>query len=113
MSEDIYKELIDEKFKGVHARIDANYENLEIKQDSNHDEVKAVLKQILDQTKKTNGRVTELEGSSVDLEEFNKLANDLNFFRVIGKYPKMAMLAVFGLCGLTIILGLGTIFKIF
>lgn len=44
------KQLLDEMIKGVNARID-----------STHEIVMLQLEQILEQTKKTNGRVTKLE----------------------------------------------------
>ena len=98
--EELEEQLEMERFKGVYAKIESNNEAVNKKIDSNHNETQLILRQNLDQTIKTNGRVTKLE-------------NETQFFRTIGKYPRMAMLAVVGLCGLTIILGLGTIFKVF
>lgn len=67
------KELIEEKFKNVYLRID-----------SNHSEVKLLLEQILNQTLKTNGRVTSLEEQT-------------EYVRLIPKYKKIIGLAILGL----------------
>jgi hypothetical protein len=68
----IDKELIEEKFKNVRAEIN-----------SNHMETTMLLKQILDQAKRTNGRVTVLE-------------EETRFARNITKYPKLTWLAILG-----------------
>ena len=68
----IDKELIEEKFKNVRAEIN-----------SNHVETTLLLKQILEQAKRTNGRVTVLE-------------EETRFMRNITKYPKLTWLALLG-----------------
>jgi hypothetical protein len=72
--EDKLQEGLDkEKFGRVYDRIE-----------SNHNEVLFKLEKILEQTTKTNGRVTLLEAET-------------RFIRAITRYPKIAVLAFIGL----------------
>jgi hypothetical protein len=67
------RELIDEKFKGVHARIDAS-----------HDIIMLELRAIKEQTMKTNGRVTCLE-------------NETKFTRMMERRPVMIVIFILGI----------------
>lgn len=75
----INKELINEKFTGVYARIDANQTLLEkqmqLNHDSIHDQLKLLIdlqKETRDQAKLTNGRVTKLEIETAIVKWLNK-----------------------------------------
>lgn len=89
--QELQEKLDNSRFSGVYAKIDANYELVNLKQDSNHKETTIILKQILEQTKKTNGRVTCLE-------------KETQFTRTLTKYPKLTGLAFIG----TIVIGIAS-----
>lgn len=97
---DLQQELEKERFKGVYKTIDANYELVNEKIDTNHKETTIILKQILEQTKKTNGRVTCLE-------------EETRFTRTVTKYPKLSALAFVGLIVVGVATGIVGIIKIF
>lgn len=68
------KELIQEKFRGVYARLDANNQLL-------HQELKFItelLQKTHDQTSQTNGRVTRLENSHDRRDEYIDEMRDYN-----------------------------------
>jgi hypothetical protein len=89
MDEKDYQEKLEsERFRGVYSKIDANYTIVNDKLDHIHELTMEKLEKILDQTTKTNGRVTLLE-------------KETRFSRTITKYPKLSMLAVIGIIALT------------
>ena len=57
----LYNEILDSKLSGLETKISLKIENLHDKVDSMHE----MTNQILEQTKKTNGRVTALESFKV------------------------------------------------
>lgn len=79
------KELIDEKFKGLHTLLNARFENIDDR-----------LDRIETQTTKTNGRVNELEKKELThimtcpqtkkIEDINTRLEDVYF---VLKYPKL------------------------
>ena len=101
-----FKELMNEKFKSVHAKIDLQFSS-----------IKGVLESIDTQTKKTNGRVLKLEDTVYNLqlsdalksvncpqhlsrikeiedeiETFKvKINSDLEEYNFFKKYPKIAI----------------------
>lgn len=83
------KELIEEKFKNVYLSIEKN-----------HNETTILLEKILEQTLKTNGRVTEIEDHYVVKEDFLKERKETHFFRTLTKYPKLTLFAVIGIASL-------------
>ena len=89
------RELIEEKFKGVYLH-----------QQSNFDLINQKLEQIHDQTKKTNGRVTSLEGDFTDYKK------DMIFLHYISKKPILLALIVLGIIFLASILDINDLFKL-
>ena len=65
---DIERENIVLKITAVKSMVEALDTTLKLKLDSNHDEFRLILNQILEQTTKTNGRVTKLEGKVDKIE---------------------------------------------
>ena len=92
-----YRLYLEEKFEGLHKEIRANDINV-------HDKLDALI----DQTTRTNNRVTHLEGEKeeylktrVSTEMLNKVCDkievidkDLNEYRIVKKYPKLVILIV-------------------
>ena len=77
------KELIEEKFTGIHALIQANYDVNNIQHNALMEKLEAVHCQAL----KTNGRVTNLE-------------NETKFFRYLQRNPKASVII-----GILLVLG--------
>lgn len=94
-----FKETIDEKFRGVYSRIDANNETTHI-----------LLKQILEQTQKTNGRVTKLESEMTESKikeathfqscpvqkRLDEINDELLEYRMLKKYPTIVQWLIVG-----------------
>lgn len=92
-------ELIEEKFRGMAALMNAHFENLEDR-----------LERIEEQTKKTNGRVTASENKIIDLEKkelthiqtcpqapkIEKINEELAEYKMFKKYPKIALALIAG-----------------
>jgi hypothetical protein len=129
---DILKELFDEKFKGIHLQLDAEFRVLNSRMTTQDVE----LAYVKAQTTKTNGRVTELEKTVhlVELDEnkhilncpqkevleridkkidekkadteaqFKELNVDLREYRFFKKYPKIAI-GVFAFASLVMVIG--------
>jgi hypothetical protein len=70
---DIERENIDLKITAVKLMVEALDTTLNLKLDNNHDEFKLILNQILEQTTKTNGRVTKLESKVDHIEKQNDI----------------------------------------
>lgn len=96
---DLLGSLFDEKFKGIHVKMDAEFSV-----------INAELKQIKNQVTLTNSRVTHLEENVVSLKlkevshftdcpnvlKIENIGNELIEYRIFKKYPKIAigMLAI-------------------
>ena len=101
-----YRDLLNEKFSRVYAQMDANFDLIHEK-----------LKNIEDQTKKTNGRVNKLEDEVeiIKLNEKDHLINcpqtykieriedNLLEYKFMKKYPKISIIAM-GIFGITLII---------
>lgn len=98
--------LMEEKFKGVIALIQANGDVQNIKFEKIFDK----LDSIETQTTKTNGRVTKLEDKVFELEKrdlthinncpqtvkIEKINEELLEYKMIKKYPKFFMIGIAG-----------------
>jgi hypothetical protein len=80
-------DLIEEKFKGLASLINARFENVEDR-----------LDRIEEQTKKTNGRVTELEQKELthiitcpNVPKIEKINEELTEYKMFKKYPKIGL----------------------
>lgn len=80
-------ELIEEKFRGMAALMNAHFENLEDR-----------LERIEEQTTKTNGRVTELEKKELThiqscpvAPKVEKINEELAEYKMFKKYPKIGI----------------------
>lgn len=105
------KELIEEKFKGLHALLHARFENVEDR-----------LDRIEEQTTKTNGRVTKLEDKQhaseiiaathvincPNVSKIKAIEDDLLEYKFSKKYPKIFYGGIF----IIIIISILTIFDI-
>lgn len=100
--EDAIQQLERERFKSVYLKIDSNYELTNKKIDANHNEVKIILNQILDQTKRTNGRVTKIEDVTIPLlkEDLEKEKAETSFIRFMTKNKKVAIFSIIGVIAL-------------
>jgi hypothetical protein len=85
-------ELIEEKFKGLTSLMNAHFENVDDR-----------LERIEEQTKKTNGRVTELEKKELthiqncpQTEKIEKINEELAEYKMFKKYPKIALALIAG-----------------
>lgn len=80
-------ELIEEKFKGLTTLMNAHFENVDER-----------LDRIEEQTKKTNGRVTELEHKELthiincpQTAKIEKINEELTEYKMFKKYPKIGL----------------------
>jgi hypothetical protein len=95
------KEALDkEQHKGIILMINALEENMNLKIDTNHTETKLILNQILEQTKRTNGRVSKIEDTTIpclkiEMDEggkkLNNKINKLKLFNLMAEHPKIAV----------------------
>lgn len=112
MTNEDLKELFEEKFKRVYAEISSNAEIAQ-----------QMLNQILEQTKKTNGRVNKLEEETANLKlkennhilscpqapKIDKINEELMEYRILKKYPKLIPYIII----VIVIIGFATIYKFF
>lgn len=89
------RELIEEKFKGVYLH-----------QESNFNLINEKLSRILDQTTKTNGRVTCLE------KDFKDYKKEMTFMNYISKKPVVLALIFLGILFLASYLDLKDLIKL-
>lgn len=87
-------ELIEEKFRGMVALMNAHFENLE----DWKDDMKQNITEIKAQTTKTNGRVTELEKKELThiqscpvAPKVEKINEELAEYKMFKKYPKIGI----------------------
>jgi TolA-binding protein len=101
-------ELIEEKFKGLTSLMNAHFENVDDR-----------LERIEEQTKKTNGRVTELEHKELthtqncpQTVKIEKINEELAEYKMFKKYPKIALALIAGAVLLFIITTFESIEKV-
>lgn len=103
---ELFSSLLDEKLKGVHAKIDAEFTVVNMQ-----------LSQIKEQTTKTNGRVSRLEENVTSLEKreiyhytecpnsekIESINSELMEYRIFKKYPKIGIGVLAFTCLISII----------
>jgi DNA integrity scanning protein DisA with diadenylate cyclase activity len=97
----LLSELFDEKLRGIHAKIDAEFTVVNLQ-----------LSQIKEQTTKTNNRVNHIEDEisllqtkelshiidCPNVKKIDDLNVDLREYRILKKYPKIALAFIAGAC---------------